>query len=225
MLVLTAIGLNVCSAGSLIRPITVMAHKEPNETEPSRQATDELTAVRTVDIKTKKRSCSGFLKRYWVALGFLVGDAILCMAMFTPNVFIIPYAEELGIQVSEMVLLLALLSVGDFAGRLGSGIVMSKVKFLYENILFVTTACVFVLSGVEILPIFFSNLNVLRAYVVIYGVTIGAVVTFTLSIVGQILNPRNVGTGIAIMFAVESLTILASGPITGKLIILWKFLQ
>ena len=68
--------------------------------------------------------------RYWIAAGFLLVDFLFSMAMYAPNVFMVPYAKEIGLKVSEGILLLAFISLGGFVGSIGFGLATPKVKFL-----------------------------------------------------------------------------------------------
>jgi len=215
-LVSGGIALNICAAGSLIRPISVISKKKSRENETSDCVISQPIDHLQHDKRLTSSSCFNFVIRYWVGLGFLIADFAFSMAMYAPNVFVVPYTEELGLKTSESVLLLSLLSFGDFLGRLGSGLAASKIKFLRKNVLFLMTACIFVLSGIEIFPIFYATLPFLLVYVIVYGLAIGASITLSFSVIGEILDSAVVEMAIAMMFASDGIALLVSGPATGE---------
>jgi len=166
--------------------------------------------------RKRTHSLMTLTKRYWIAAGFLLVDFLFSMAMYAPNVFMVPYAKEIGLKVSEGILLLAFISLGGFVGSIGFGLATSKVKFLKKNMIFVITACALVLSILQIIPLFFESLYSLLAYSTLYGITMNATLTLSLSVVGQRLTAESMEKGIAILVACDGIALLVSGPVTGE---------
>ena len=155
-------------------------------------------------------------KRYWIAAGFLLVDFLFSMAMYAPNVFMVPYAKEIGLKVSEGILILAFISPGGFVGSVGFGLATSKVKFFKQSMIFIMAACALVLSILQIIPLFFESLYSLLAYSTLYGFAMNATVTLSLSTVGQLLTSESVEKGIAILVACDGIALLVSGPAIGE---------
>ena len=233
-----AIALNISALGSLIRPVSAVCadkespllnHFETMQNEDERVA-EEVSmadvseehkkcrvagAADTTKIKTQE-SLLGFFRRYSLAFGFLFVNFIFGLAVFTPLVFIVPYADQLRLTIHESTLLLSFISFGDFVGRLGTGLALSKIDTLRKNLLFIITAFIFLHATSQMVPTFFARFSSLMVYANVYGTIFGAITTFSVTAIGQNLNAKTIETGIAAFFASGGLAILAGGPIAGE---------
>jgi len=233
-----AIALNISALGSLIRPVSAICaekespflnHSETMQNEDERVAEeisradvskeyeenrDSGTAV-TIEKRTPE-SFLRFLRRYSLAFGFLFVNFALAVCVYTPLVFIVPYADQLQFGTQESTLLLSFVSFGELVGRLGTGVALSKIEILRTNLPFIITAFIFLLAASQIVAIFFTRFSSLMVYVNFYGTIFGSITTMCLTAIGETLNAKIIETGIAAFFASGGLGILAGGPIAGE---------
>jgi len=133
-----ALALNISALGSLIRPVSAICPEKENPTlnhsETMRNETElAVEEVSMTDVskqhkegrvagaadtieKMTRESLLGSLRRYSLAYGYLFANFILWICIFSPLVFIVPYADQLRLTANESTLLLSFVSFGDFFG-------------------------------------------------------------------------------------------------------------
>ena len=234
-LITGAISLNMSVFGSLIRPISAISNQckrlksadgemcETDFTTNDEHHLNATTSLRKLERNTaettqkkKNRSFTSFLRQYSLAFAFLFVNFLFAQCMYNPNVFIVPYAAQLGFTELESTLLLSFISVGDFLGRLGSGLIASKFNFSLNCSLLVISSCALLLAALQLAPLFHPTFPVLMMYVTIYGLAFGGVVTLTFSVIGQSMNVKTVEIAMATLFFSHGIAVLVGGPMAGE---------
>ena len=236
-LITGAISLNMSVLGSLIRPISAISDQskgwksadgemyEKDFTRNDEPHLNESTNLRKLEKNTtvttqknKSGSFISFMRQYSLAFALLFVNFLFALGMYTPNVFIIPYAVELGFTELESTLLLSFISVGDFLGRLGSGLIASKLNFSLNCSLLVISFCTLLQAVLQLAPLFHPTFPVLMMYVTIYGTAFGGYIALSVSVIGQSMNAKNVEIAIATFLSSHGIAVLVGGPIAGELL-------
>nr|CAB3266120.1 monocarboxylate transporter 2 [Phallusia mammillata] len=216
-LILGAISLNACVFGALIHPIAVM--KDPDKNGKDLNTVREESCIENSSVTpVKDGRINRFFKKYWLGLCFIFADVVCALSMYLPNVYIVPYALELGFSESSSALLLSVISVGDFVGRFFSGLAISKSAFLRKSILQLTCLCFGVMTAVQFIPTTSSNFALLAFYCVTYGCAFGVTATTLFTIAAIYSGPSIRGMTFTVFFAAAGLALLISGALSGVVV-------
>lgn len=205
VLVLGGISLNASAFGALLHPIQVTREESAFELQPLRESRPK-----------RNRTVSSFLRKYWLGLWFLFNNFLVGFSMYLPNVYIVPFALEMHLGETQSVILLSVISVGDFVGRFFSGLIMSKINFFKEHILHLGCFCIWLMSIVQLVPALTSNFWALLFYCLLYGCSFGGLTVISVTAVAAYTHPKITPTVFSCFFASGGAALLISGVLSGK---------
>jgi len=212
--ILSAISLNTCMLGALVRPIELVTIKSPTKCS---ETIEDLNIVKFAE-KTESFQCISFLSKYSVALCLLLINFFLDLCFFVPNVFLVPLVRSLGYTNDESALLLSFISIGDIISRPFNGVLMSRFQVLTNNILLYLTVLIFFMSLNQLFAAIGFKFAILILYTLIHGCLSGFVTTSCVTAVPSLMGTKNLDKFYGIFFAVGSFSLLASAPLAGKFV-------
>lgn len=153
--------------------------------------------------------------RDWPYVFFVCGCVVVFLGIYTPFVYIQPYAIRHEIASPRLSLyILAILNASSLFGRVLPNIIANRVGPL--NLIIGTSA---VLSITSFCLITASNLARLLAAIIVYGFATGTFFSLQPTIFVKLTsNAAMIGTRFGMAFAVMSLALLLGPPISGALL-------
>ena len=203
--ILSAISLNTCMLGALIRPIE-------NVEKDKSTATGNVAAAST---KSTYLRIYSFLSIHWVALSLLFTNVLLDLCFFVPNIFLVPLARSHELTPQEGAMLLSFISIGDIVCRPLNGVLLTRFKVLINNLLFYLAVLNILMALNQLFAVLSPTFAFLVLYTVIHGCLYGLISTAAVSAVPSLMGTKNINKYYGIFFAGGSFSLLASAPLAG----------
>lgn len=221
--ILSAIVLNCCVAGSLMRPVQTQQtaaaqQKSPSEREEAQQNTDMLL---TKDSQSDKED--GCLQRFFdISLfkhrGFLiyvVGNVVMFFGFFAPVVFLAPYAKDIGIDEYSAAFLLSIFALVDMFVRPATGL-LGNTKWIRPRIQYFFSFSV-VCNGVcHLLCPLASGYRGLVVYSIFFGIAFGMVCALLFEVLMDLVGAQRFSTAVGLVTIIECGPVLLGPPIAGS---------
>ncbi|TXT07337.1 hypothetical protein VHUM_03057 [Vanrija humicola] len=172
--------------------------------------------VRTRLPRRKPTPLRGFHKPLiseWPFFLFTCSSSLCCWGMFTPFFYISVYARHLGASVTLAFYCVSFMNAGSTLGRLFAFI---GDRFGRYNVLIINMYVTAIL-----LLGFWAGLpapSALIAFGVLFGFTVGMIISMIPPCIAHISKPHEIGTRIGFMYTIMSAFTLSGPPINGVLI-------
>ncbi|XP_003963548.2 monocarboxylate transporter 2 [Takifugu rubripes] len=223
--ILSAIVLNCCVAGSLMRPVKMQQNgeaqqKSPSEREEAEQNTDKLL---TKDSQSDKEQ--GCLQRFFdISLfkhrGFLIylaGNVVMFFGFFAPVVFLAPYAKDMGIDEYSAAFLLSIFALVDMFVRPATGL-LGNTKWIRPRIQYFFSFSVVCNGLCHLLCPLASGYTGLVVYSIFFGVAFGMVCALLFEVLMDLVGAQRFSIAVGLVTIIECGPVLLGPPIAGALV-------
>lgn len=221
--VLSAVVLNCCVAGSLMRPVRTQQHAAAPEKgdqpggEEAGQNTDNLLRKES---QGKAKSClekffdiSLFKHRGFLI--YLVGNVVMFFGFFAPVVFLAPYAKDLGIDEYSAAFLLSIFALVDMFVRPATGL-LGNTKWIRPKIQYFFSFSVLCNGVCHLLCPLASGYTGLVVYSVFFGVAFGMVCALLFEVLMDLVGAQRFSTAVGLVTVIECGPVLLGPPIAGS---------
>lgn len=221
--ILSAIVLNCCVAGSLMRPVKMQQtaeaqQKSPSEREEEEQNTDKLL---TKDGHSHKED--GCLQRFFDIslfkhrgfLIYLVGNVVMFFGFFAPVVFLAPYAKDIGIDEYSAAFLLSIFALVDMFVRPATGL-LGNTKWIRPRIQYFFSFSVVCNGLCHLLCPLASGYTGLVVYAIFFGVAFGMVCALLFEVLMDLVGAQRFSTAVGLVTIIECGPVLLGPPIAGS---------
>lgn len=217
-MILGAITLNCCVAGSLMRPVKKTVESKPKaevsecngaeEAAPENSTENQSCVQRFVDITLFKHR--GFLI-------YLVGNVILFFGFFAPVVFLAPYAKHQGIDEYSAAFLLSIFALSDMFIRPVTGFtgntkwVRPKIQYFFAFAVSYNGVCHLICP---LLPGYAG----LVVYAVFFGLAFGMLSALLFETLMDLVGAKRFSTAVGLCTIIECGPVLLGPPMSGALV-------
>lgn len=221
--ILSAIVLNCCVAGSLMRPVKMQRsaeaqQKSPSEREDAEQNTDKLLSK---DSQSDKKD--GCLQRFFDIslfkhrgfLIYLVGNVVMFFGFFAPVVFLAPYAKDMGIDEYSAAFLLSIFALVDMFVRPATGL-LGNTKWIRPRIQYFFSFSVVCNGLCHLLCPLASGYTGLVLYSIFFGVAFGMVCALLFEVLMDLVGAQRFSTAVGLVTIIECGPVLLGPPIAGS---------
>ncbi|XP_020785448.2 monocarboxylate transporter 2-like [Boleophthalmus pectinirostris] len=222
-LILGAIVLNCCVAGSLMRPVNKMAvpkpKAEPAEVNGAEDAAAE--ALRTED-NPKSQSCvhrfiDFSLFKHRGFLIYLVGNVVMFFGFFAPVVFLAPYAKHQGIDEYSAAFLLSIFALADMFIRPATGFI-GNTKWIRPKIQYFFAFAVSYNGVCHLLCPLLPGYAGLVVYAVFFGFAFGMLSALLFETLMDLVGAKRFSTAVGLCTIIECGPVLLGPPMSGALV-------
>lgn len=217
-LILGAILLNACVAGSLMRPIG------PKQTK-SKNKISARVLQPGVKKSRKKKSTWEIINKYldfslFKHRGFLIylsGNVIMFLGFFAPIIFLAPYAKDKGIDEYSAALLLSIMAFVDMFARPAGGfianssLVRPRIQYFFSFAIMFTGVC-------HLLCPLAEDYTSLVLYAVFFGLGFGSVSSVLFETLMDLVGAQRFSSAVGLVTVVECCPVLLGPPLAGKLV-------
>lgn len=215
-LILGAILLNACVAGSLMRPIG------PKQTK-SKNKISARVLQPGVKKSRKKKSTWEIINKYldfslFKHRGFLIylsGNVIMFLGFFAPIIFLAPYAKDKGIDEYSAALLLSIMAFVDMFARPAGGfianssLVRPRIQYFFSFAIMFTGVC-------HLLCPLAEDYTSLVLYAVFFGLGFGSVSSVLFETLMDLVGAQRFSSAVGLVTVVECCPVLLGPPLAGK---------
>ncbi|XP_066447803.1 monocarboxylate transporter 2 [Eleutherodactylus coqui] len=212
-LVLGAILLNCCVAGSLMRPLgpkPVKKDEEKADQKPLKKET--LSVCQSIN---KYLDLSLFKHRGFLI--YLSGNCIMFLGFFAPIVFLAPYAKHMGIDEYSAAFLLSILAFVDMVARPSMGMVANS-KYIRPKIQYFFSFAILYNGVCHVLCPLANDYTGLVIYAVFFGFAFGMVSSVLFETLMDIVGPARFSSAVGLVTIVECCPVLIGPPLGGWLV-------
>ncbi|TRY85243.1 hypothetical protein DNTS_009280, partial [Danionella cerebrum] len=208
MLILSALQLNLCLCGALLRPLSRTSkdqkkHELTNTDSQSSSKSNSLRITRYVDytLIANHRFMVYSMFGIFAALGF-----------FAPPLFLVPFARSKGVEEYQAASLMSISAILDLLGRVIFGWLanLRLVKTVHQLIVTV------VLLGIVLLlcPLA-STYTQLAVFSSGYGLVFGATVAIHITVLAEVVGVERLGSALGFFMLIRSSGGLLGPPLAG----------
>ncbi|XP_060685862.1 monocarboxylate transporter 13-like isoform X1 [Hemiscyllium ocellatum] len=215
MMIIAGIQLNLCVCGALMRPLQSQK-KCQNNTSPS--ATTSGNDLCSTSTKQKKDLAHFF------DLPLLKRPKFICMiffgffsvvGFFVPAIYLIPHAQNIGIDDFQAALLMSYWSAGDLIGRLGCGW-LANLRLMKSVRL--TTIMVTILSLALMLFPVAKSYPLLVTFSCICGFFFGTMLALIVTLLTDVMGVDKLDNALGLIMFFRSIGCLIGPPLAGFLV-------
>ncbi|KAL0962864.1 hypothetical protein UPYG_G00346500 [Umbra pygmaea] len=219
-LILGAILLNCCVAGSLMRPLGPPLGKTKK---------DEDLVVANAVIKKEKATCLSTVNKFidlslFKHRGFLIylsGNVLMFLGFFAPIVFLTAYAKDLGVDEYSAAFLLSILAFVDMFARPSMGL-LANSKWVRPRIQYFFSFAVLYNGVCHILCPLVESYTGLVVYSVFFGFAFGMVSSVLFETLMDLVGAQRFSSAVGLTTIVECCPVLIGPPLAGKLVDITK---
>lgn len=217
-LILGAILLNACVAGSLMRPIG------PKQTKSKNQISARVLQPGVKKSRKKKSIWEIINKHLDFSLfkhrGFLIylsGNVIMFLGFFAPIIFLAPYAKDKGIDEYSAAFLLSIMAFVDMFARPAGGfianssLVRPRIQYFFSFAIMFTGVC-------HLLCPLAEDYTSLVLYAVFFGLGFGSVSSVLFETLMDLVGAQRFSSAVGLVTVVECCPVLLGPPLAGKLV-------
>ncbi|KAG9490251.1 hypothetical protein GDO78_005899 [Eleutherodactylus coqui] len=212
-LVLGAILLNCCVAGSLMRPLGPKPIKKDEEKADQKPLKKETLSV--CQSINKYLDLSLFKHRGFLI--YLSGNCIMFLGFFAPIVFLAPYAKHMGIDEYSAAFLLSILAFVDMVARPSMGMVANS-KYIRPKIQYFFSFAILYNGVCHVLCPLANDYTGLVIYAVFFGFAFGMVSSVLFETLMDIVGPARFSSAVGLVTIVECCPVLIGPPLGGWLV-------
>ncbi|XP_020016426.2 monocarboxylate transporter 1-like [Castor canadensis] len=227
-LILGGLLLNCCVAGSLMRPIGPMAHKDISKKyPPGAEKPDASTANaelagenpqkrRQPDTQTSDQFIGWFLLSHRGFLIYLSGNLFMFFGLFAPLVFLSNYGKSKGFSSEQAAFLLSILAFIDMGARPSMGFI-ANTKLVRPRIHYFF-AVASIANGVCHLMIpFTSSYMGFCLYAGLFGFVFGWLSSILFETLMDLVGPQKFPSTVGVVTIAECCPVLLGPPLLGHL--------
>ena len=231
-LILGAIVLNCCVAGSLMRPVNKTAGQKP-KTESSEcngaaaeEAATTDTSAQSDNLLTEENQSEGrsqgcvhrfidvSLFRHRGFLIYLIGNVVMFFGFFAPVVFLAPYAKHQGIDEYSAAFLLSIFALVDMFIRPTTGF-LGNSKWIRPRIQYFFSFAVSYNGVCHLLCPLASGYTGLVVYAVFFGLAFGMVSALLFEVLMDLVGAHRFSSAVGLVTIIECGPVLLGPPLSG----------
>ncbi|KAM9672939.1 monocarboxylate transporter 2 isoform 1-T6 [Trichechus inunguis] len=219
-LILGAIFLHACVAGSLMRPIG------PKQTKSkSKNKTDMRVDESGVKESRERKSIWERINKYldfslFKHRGFLIylsGNVIMFLGFFAPIIFLAPYAKDKGIDEYSAALLLSVMAFTDMFARPSVGLIANS-KLIRPRIQYFFSFAIMFNGICHLLCPLAEDYTSLVVYAIFFGLGFGSVSAVLFETLMDLVGAVRFSSAVGLVTVVECCPVLLGPPLAGKLV-------
>ncbi|KAL4659386.1 monocarboxylate transporter 2-like [Arapaima gigas] len=214
-LILGALLLNCCVAGSLMRPLAPPPGKK-NEAVAAEQTRGKTTTWQTVN---KYLDLSLFKHRGFLI--YLSGNVIMFLGFFAPIVFLAAYAKDMGVDEYSAAFLLSILAFVDMFARPSMGL-LANSRWIRPKIQYFFSFAVLYNGICHILCPLAEGYTGLVVYSIFFGFAFGMVSSVLFETLMDLVGAQRFSSAVGLVTIVECCPVLIGPPLAGKLVDITK---
>ncbi|CAB1458382.1 unnamed protein product [Pleuronectes platessa] len=203
LLIVGGLQLNLCVCGALMRPLETTQSSDP-ETKDAPEGHAKKTSIFQCSLLRNPELILYILFSIFAAAGF-----------FIPPLFLVPFANSVGMDEYWPASLLSVLALADLAGRLICGWV-SNMRLL-RNLQLLTMVVTLVGVMLLLLPISHNYWSIL-CFTSLYGFLFGCVVAIHVTAIVDIVTLEGFDSGLGILMLFRSIGGFMGPPAAGWLV-------
>ncbi|KAJ1080235.1 hypothetical protein NDU88_000455 [Pleurodeles waltl] len=208
LIILSAMQLNLCVCGALIRPVHVLQdhrHGQVEAKKPSKAALFLHKMASDLDINL-------FQNR-----GFVVYSAsmlLICSGSMMPYVHLVPHGKDMGLSSYEAAFLMSMTGLADSGARLLSGFFADhKLLTTLQLLVLWSSTC-----GLSLLLLSLGNtLPSIMVLGIFYGMSSGAFTPLIFGVLPDLVTTERVTSAVGLSLMIMSIGVLLGPPFSGKL--------
>ncbi|XP_015230893.1 PREDICTED: monocarboxylate transporter 2-like [Cyprinodon variegatus] len=202
LLIIGGLQLNLCVCAALMRPLESAAQKN------SKGSAEALPSKRKPTFQ-----CS-LLKKPELLL-YILFAIFAAAGFFIPTLFLVPFANSLGIDQYWPAFILSVIAVADLLGRLFCGW-LAKMRFL-RNLQLLPTVAILLGIVLLLLPVS-SNYWSILVFASLYGFLFGCVVSIHVTTIVDIVSLEGFDSGLGLFMLFRSIGGFTGPPAGGWLV-------
>ncbi|XP_006886157.1 PREDICTED: monocarboxylate transporter 2-like [Elephantulus edwardii] len=219
-LILGAILLNACVAGSLMRPVGPTPAKIKSENKTGIKEDES-----SVQKSHKKKSIFERLSKYldfslFKHRGFLIylsGNVIMFFGFFAPVIFLAPYAKDKGIDEYSAAFLLSVMAFVDMFARPSVGFIVNS-RFIRPRIQYFFSFAIMFNGICHLLCPLAEDYTSLVVYAVFFGLGFGSVSAVLFETLMDLVGASRFSSAVGLVTIIECCPVLLGPPLAGKLV-------
>ncbi|XP_029108364.1 monocarboxylate transporter 2-like [Scleropages formosus] len=210
-LILGALLLNCCVAGSLMRPLGPPPGRTGGGVAPGHKA-GKTGAWQMVN---KYLDLSLFKHRGFLI--YLSGNVIMFLGFFAPIVFLAAYAKDMGVDEYSAAFLLSILAFVDMVARPSMGL-LANSRWIRPKIQYFFSFAVLYNGVCHILCPLAEGYTGLVVYSVFFGFAFGMVSSVLFETLMDLVGAQRFSSAVGLVTIVECCPVLIGPPLAGKLV-------
>ncbi|XP_077975353.1 uncharacterized protein LOC120335979 [Styela clava] len=232
------ISLNICVFASLVRPISAVVSSQMPKYEHLHYADksytddgnkDDVTSIveqtPSQEIEKPKKTDErgiyrllNMIKNYWILSLLAFAEFVSGAWHYLPILFVVPFAEEMGISEEQAAVILSVDAVGDIVGVISVSVLLSLCRVLEKRILFVLAAISVLQIAACALAVFATMPASLIVFALLHGGLCGAYTTTKTTAIPVLLGVKNVTKYIGIQLVLNGISCFIGPPIAGHIV-------
>ncbi|KAJ0019867.1 hypothetical protein NQD34_007436 [Periophthalmus magnuspinnatus] len=205
LLIIAALQLNICVCGALMRPLGSI-----------QSTVDQGPASPALLLPKRSRTFQCSLLKKPELLLYIVFAILAAAGIFIPPVFLVPFANSLGLHNYWPASILSLVALADLMGRLICGWVANMR--LLRNLQLLTVVVSLLGFVLMLLPISQKHLGCVLALCFVYGSLFGCVVAIHVTSIVDIVNLEGFDSGLGLFMLFRSVGGCVGPPLAGFLV-------
>uniref|UniRef100_A0A665TSB1 Monocarboxylate transporter 2 n=1 Tax=Echeneis naucrates TaxID=173247 RepID=A0A665TSB1_ECHNA len=209
-LILGALLLNCCVAGSLMRPLLPPPSLAKKEEELPAISTTTTEKPTTWQIVNKYLDLTLFKHRGFLI--YLSGNVIMFLGFFAPIVFLAAYAKDMDIDEYSAAFLLSILAFVDMFARPSMGL-LANTRWIRPNIQYFFSFAVLYNGVCHILCPLVESYTGLVVYAIFFGFAFGMVSSVLFETLMDLVGPEKFSSAVGLTTIVECCPVLIGPPL------------
>ncbi|XP_078525889.1 monocarboxylate transporter 13-like [Lissotriton helveticus] len=208
LIILSAMQLNLCICGALLRPVRMLQDHRHGQVEAEKSSRGALLLHKIAS----NLDLSLFLNRGFVVYSFSM--LLICAGAMVPYVHLVPHGKVMGLSSYEAAFLASMTGLADSGSRLLSGF-FADLKLLTSLQLLVLWSSTCALSLLLLsLGNTFPGIMVLGLF---YGLSTGAFAPLIFGVLPDLVTTERVTSAVGLSLMVMSIGVLLGPPLSGFL--------
>ncbi|XP_076006892.1 monocarboxylate transporter 13 [Genypterus blacodes] len=209
LLIIGGLQLNLCACGALMRPLDITQ-------SPNQETYGTVDDAAVVTLKKKKKPIFQFALMRKPELSLYIVFAVLAAAaLYIPPLFLVPFANSLGMDKYWSASVLSVLAMADLAGRLFCGW-LANMRLMRN--LQLLTIMVTLLGVVLLLFPITHSYQVMLVFSSLYGFLFGCVVAIHVTSIVDIVGLEGFDSGLGLFMLLRSVGGFIGLPAAGWLV-------
>ncbi|XP_067846165.1 monocarboxylate transporter 13 isoform X2 [Heptranchias perlo] len=215
MMIIAGIQMNLCVCGALMRPY-----------HPQKKCLNSPTSSATTSGKDLCSKSPDQKKKpaHFIALPLLKQPKFICLiffgffsvlGFFIPAIYLVPHAQNIGIQDFQAALLMSYWSAADLIGRLGCGW-LANLRFV-KSIRLLTIMITILSIALMLFPIA-RNYTLLVIFSCICGFFFGTMLALLITVLADVMGIEKLDSALGLMMFFRSIGCLMGPPLAGLLV-------
>lgn len=202
-----------------MRPIEI----KPTVKKPTHQGVTAVDVTHQTAETVNRRGCVEKVNRFidlsiFKHRGFLiylVGNVIMLFGLYAPIMFLVPYAEQHGIDEHNAALLLSVFALAETVACAGTGFIAST-EWIRPNIRYFFSFAVACNGVCHFTGSLLTGYLGLVVYSVIFGLTFGMISALKYEVLMDLVGAHQFSSAVGLVTVIECTPVLLGLPISGK---------